>query len=264
MSKRRYTSAQLKERKKRKKKIITILIVILVVSIISLIAYYSHHERININQIVISENRHINDDLVIEDVNSILSGNYLLVFSKSNFLIFPRTEVKKYLDNLPAVSDVKVKVSNLNTLNIEVVEYEEVLRWCGESYLNPTDCFLVNDKGDIFARDLVSEVPRIYGVIDQEDVIGKKILDIDEFDNLMQLIKGLDTEIDFIDTEDSETFALHTTAGPYILVTLDNSPEEIISNLRTVRDTEEINDVQLGNLEYIDLRFGNRVYYQIR
>lgn len=265
---RKYSSSQLREKKKKEKIIKRWLVGITVILFIALLSYISHLPKISVDSIHISDNTFVNDSQLIQDINSILDGKYLWLFSKRNIILIPRGEIKERVRENIAIKDVSVKWKGLKEISIDVIEYEGVVKWCGASYAKPSQCYLVNSLGMIFAQDILVDIPVIYGIFEnEEDVLGKNILSIDKYANLVSFIenvKQLNIFVDYIDTEDGETFAVHTTDSPYILITTDISGGDLINNLKTVIETEEINEAQFGNLEYIDLRFGNRVFYQIK
>jgi hypothetical protein len=53
---------------------------------------------------------------------------------------------------------------------------------------------------------------------------------------------------------------LHIVGGGEFKATLTQDPEITVSNLNVVLTSEEFKDVQPGGFQYIDLRFGNKVF----
>jgi hypothetical protein len=53
---------------------------------------------------------------------------------------------------------------------------------------------------------------------------------------------------------------LHIVDGGELKVTLTQEPQVTVNNLNVVLTSEEFKGVQPGNFQYIDLRFGNKVF----
>lgn len=265
---RKYSSSQLKEKRRRKKIIRRWFIGIGILIFLALISYVSHLPKLSVESVVISENSFVNDSETIDRINGVLDGRHLFLFSKRNFLLIPRSKIKEIVTEDIAVKNVDINLNGLKQISVEIEEYEGVLKWCGNSYLNPGSCYLINNLGVVFANDIFVDVPVIYGIFEnEENIIGKEIMELGDFVNLTSFatnLTELNIHVDYIDTEDGETFAIHTTESPYILITNYISSEDLLNNLNTVIETEEINEAQFDNIEYIDLRFDNRVFYQLR
>jgi hypothetical protein len=281
---RAYRSSKLEQKKKKKRIIKIILAVILSISIIFLLSYYSKHPKVVINNIIISENEFVDDELVLKTVEEILSRKYVWLFAKSNFLLVPRDQIKReILETQKSISEISIKVKQINNLYIEIVEHAPVAKWCGADITKKNECYLINEQSLIFAKEnsinpkivpifhsTISMENKIENTVDgsqQTDVINMEYMDGEVFKNILTFVKNLNQfEITptYISTEDYETFAVRAMSGPYLLIDKRIEPNEVLSNLQTVIEIEEINKAQFKNLEYIDLRFGNKVYYKIK
>jgi hypothetical protein len=276
MSKRKpYRSSKLAQKKRKQRKIKIILWTVLFISIIAGASYWSGHDSVVVSQINISENEFINDQDVLEKASQIISGRHLFLFSKSNFLLIPQSKIEDYiLDTFPSAKDVDIKVK-FNEMEIVINEHQAVAKWCGIDFNDPSDCYLLNDWALIFAKENIieeKEVIEFYGLTDattseEIELVGQRHIEQGVYDRILVFLNNLNQlEINpiFVDTTDKETFAVYTERGPYLLIEKNDDPNEVLNNLKTVIETEELNDAQFKNLEYIDLRFGNKVYYKIR
>jgi hypothetical protein len=52
--------------------------------------------------------------------------------------------------------------------------------------------------------------------------------------------------------------------GSKILFARKQSSSEVLGNLKIVLESETFKDENRGDIEYIDLRFGNKVYFKIK
>ncbi len=98
--------------------------------------------------------------------------------------------------------------------------------------------------------------------------IGVNYIEAELFKNIQIFVglinDNLNIKTIYIKTEDFESFQIRSTTGPFIWISKFDNPERIFSNLKTVMENEEINKAQFKNLEYVDLRFDNRIYYKIK
>lgn len=264
-----YRSSKLAERKRRKKKIRIIIGSIFSVVLIIGVVFWFNHESMMIDEIVISDNEFINNDDLREDINEILNKKYIGIFPKKNFLILPKKKIKTFVfENNLSAREVRIK-RRVNKIEVNITEHVAVSKWCGLDFNVPDVCYLINDQSLIFTQEKIlqpKEVIKLYGLLNSENILGEKYLSMEVYDTVIAFVNNLEQlEIipEFVDTTDQETFAVYTERGPYLLIKKNDDPNEVLNNLKTVIETEELNAAQFKNLEYIDLRFGNKVYYKI-
>jgi cell division septal protein FtsQ len=267
-----YRSLQLIKKKKNQRIIKISLFAFLIVVIVFGLSYWSKHESLTVGEIIISENIFLNDGEIIEDIKNILNTKKMGLFTTSNFLLIPRNKIKDIiLNNYVAVSEINLKVQKRNTLYIEIVEHETAALWCGFSEKNKTNCLLLNKFGLVFAKENLSteRLMKTYGFFQEQElneIIGQNYLTPEVFKKSLSFTKNLNQlniNADFMDISD-DNLIIHTVRGPYLLLDKKSDFAEVLNNLKIVIETEEINTAQFRNLEYIDLRFGNKVYYKIK
>jgi len=237
---------------------------ILSFSLIYGIIFWSSFESFQIKNVQVSGNIFTETEIVEEIFNNETDGRHLFLVSKNNYLFVPDKKIKKYIENELSVKEVFIKRENWNTVSIEIAEHKPFGIWC-----DGDDCYFVNDKGLFFAK-----VPEIYDpnliVIEGEkegDKLGQYFIEENIFSNFSQkvsLLKEIEIEVTRIYTEDFETFKFVTKDGPELFVEKNDDPVQTINNLETTINQEDINDAQFENLEYIDLRFDNKVFYKIK
>jgi cell division septal protein FtsQ len=279
MTEHKQYSSEKFEQKRRKKRIIKFSILVgLFVLLFFSVSYYSGHKSITISTIEISATNYLDEEFVINEVQQMLAGRYFFLFARNNFLILPKTEIKEnILSQNVFIEDVSIEVRGLNHLVINIYEHGPVAKWCMK---NSGSCYLVNQDGLIYveeARQLNSnhtlqfsddKIISLFGAYDDtEDVIGQYYLESNLFRSVLNLIKKLEElgfKVSHLNTRDHESITIYSEERPYLLISKYSNLEQVFQNLKTTIETEELNRAQLGNLEYIDLRFGNKVYYKIK
>jgi hypothetical protein len=191
--------------------------------------------------------------------------------------MIPKSEIRELIgEKYLSIESISLD-SNINELKVELSNHEVVAKWCGIDFNDPGECYLLNNTALIFAKENLvypKDVVRIYGPLNysadldsEQDILGQKYLDLGVYERIINFVSNLyQLEIKpvFIDSTDQETFAVYTERGPYLLIEKNDDSTEVLNNLKTVIETEELGGAQFENLEYIDLRFGNKVYYKIK
>lgn len=132
------------------------------------------------------------------------------------------------------------------------------------------DCYFVNEFGIVFSVEPELHeytLIRLHNVI-EEGPIGSVYVDKDFFERIKSfenlLKEKLSINIGDVYTEDSSTYQFVMKEGPSLIVDSSDDFVKVADNLATVMALDSINTAQFKNIEYIDLRFGNRVFYKLR
>ncbi|MCX6751826.1 MAG: hypothetical protein NT161_03655 [Candidatus Nomurabacteria bacterium] len=272
-------SPRLLELKKKKHKILRRKIFFLICFFILILvglSFLSKWEYININNIQITGNKVIETKMIESVIKEKITGNYLWFFPKTNFLLYPRGEIKRELaDKFKRLKDISLNVQNFKTLNISLTERTALYTYCGlapaELDASNQKCYFMDDGGYIFdeAPYFSGEVYlKFYGKSDSyffQPNFSKLI----SFKETLQKI-GVKPVVFFVeDNGDMKVFLSSTTSqlGPFINLKADADFNQIVENLQSVLTTEPLKTefkTKYSSLLYIDLRFGNKVYYKFR
>ncbi|MEK7104643.1 MAG: hypothetical protein AAB868_01215 [Patescibacteria group bacterium] len=284
------------ELKKKKHKILRRKIFFLICFFILILvglSFFSKWENININDIQILGNKVIETKMIESVVKEKIIGNYLWFFPKTNFLFYPKGQIKKELaDKFKRLKNISLNIQNFKTLNIFLTERTALYTYCGitppETNDNNQRCYFVDNSGYIFdeAPYFSGEVYlKFYGATDVERLnSGRPTSEINPSGsyffqpNFSKLISfketlkkiGIKPAVFYIDnTGDIKMFLSSSTSqmGPEIIFKADSDFNQIIENLQSVLTTEPLQTefkTKYSSLLYIDLRFGNKVYYKFK
>lgn len=133
------------------------------------------------------------------------------------------------------------------------------------------DCYYINDSGFIFAHLLPDDMNmwvKYTGALAEGDPVGQTFSEPDYVSALNQFVRLLDSElavdVSHVVSFDGQTYIIYADDGQQFLIDINDNLNSTFTNLETLFEQDAINDAQFGNIEYIDLRFGNRVYYKLR
>jgi len=217
-----------------------------------------------VNEIRISGNQKISLDQVRNLVADRIDKKILFFFSKSIFLANLRDIDKKIASSIPEIAEVNIKRVFPNCLAVEIKERQAVGTWCqGEN------CFHIDQEGIIFEKTEELMSPEIRCEIALSEVgLGQKVIEQNYLQASLKVNGFLADEIGiqpkiFTVSADGKKLAVLTKEGWNIVFNLNKDVQEQLSDLKLVLE-EKIPQSSRTRLDYINLRFGNKIYYKYK
>ncbi|MDE2399810.1 MAG: hypothetical protein KGL67_02260 [Patescibacteria group bacterium] len=285
-------SPRLSELKKKKQKIFVRKVVIfgiLLLIIIGILSYVSRIKRLNISAVEVQGNKVIDTEAVMAAVNKETSGYYFWLFPKTNLFLYPKSKIKSDLANqFKRFQNITIDTQNNKTLAISVTERIPEYTWCGATPPatgnDKETCYFLDKDGYIF-----DQAPyfsggvyfKFYGKTDQANglpiasdnpsgsYVAKGYFDkLISFKDTLASISLKPSMLYIEDTGDIDVFLSKvkvSSATPKIVFKQTSDFQKIAENFRAALGTEPLQSKfknQYSALEYIDLRFDNKVYYK--
>jgi len=272
-------------RKKKKikfKKYTTVVFVVLFLifsTLVALGAYISKHEKFTISSLRILGNEVVNSEDVEKIVWEEIGGKYLWIFNKESVFLYPKNILEsRVLGRWARISNIDIYADTMTSLTVRIEEREPVYIWCDDKQESSSDniteeCYFLDDSGFIFSLAPYFSGPvffKMHGPIfdtefrgeeSQGLVIGKRFLSKDEFEKIVILKNAfilLEMKAVEFKAQDDENYQFIMEDGAKILFNKEQSVETLLDNLDSSLDALEKNK----QLDYIDLRFGNKVFYK--
>lgn len=282
-------SPRLSELKKRRRRAIFNKFFIILFGLAILFAfsaYFSKLEGLNINQIEILGNKVVETSQIQSEINELIAGKYLWIFPKANVLYYPKNKIENALQNkFHRLNKINLSIENQKTLTISVTEREAKYTWCGilpkEITLinsNEEKCYFLDEKGYVFdiAPYFSGEVYfKFYGrgELDINNPTGtyfssQNFEQLILFKNILVSMGIKPTIINILENGDIEIFLAKgekNLFGPKIIFESDADFKNVAENLQAALGTEPLLSgfkKKYSSLLYIDLRFGNKVYFK--
>lgn len=257
--------------------------------IVGLLSYFSSNNHIVIDNIVITGNHIINTQDIEGNVNKNLNGKYLYLFNKANTFIYPNKQIyNDLLKSFPRIDKLSIYRENLKTLHIDLTERMGSYLYCGSKIpevINDVgeNCYFINNDGYIFdkAPYFSGNVYFKYYIqifdngLPVENPLMKNILSADDFHKMVRFIDGI-TVIGFkpiyMEMNQSGINTIYLNHGtqditPTIVFKNGSDLELILNNLSVAMSKKEFADEinsKYTKLQYIDLRFNNKVLYKFQ
>ncbi|MCR4334825.1 MAG: hypothetical protein NUV47_03830 [Patescibacteria group bacterium] len=240
-------------KKKRVKLIAKISFVIfIVIIIIGSFSYSLRSPILRIQNIEVVGNNGVVSKDIINFVKDQIIGNYFFLFPKDNSLLYPNAFLKNsILSSFIKLDNVDIHLKNLNTLEISVSERKPYVLWCAGELLSTEECYFMDKKGLIF-----SKAPAFSGNVFVQ-YYGKKYYQDDQFEQLDSFIKSiqkLDIQATAVFAKEDGDFEVTSTTGK-IIFNNKKSYDDILENLMIIMKEKK-------NINYVDLRYGNKVYFK--
>lgn len=222
--------------------------------------------------IEIRGNNYIDEKMILEQVNSKISGKIVGLVEKNNLLLIPSNKIKEdLLSRFKQIRDVEINKDFPHKIEIIIAERIPTISMCSAE-----KCFLLDENGEAYGADdplngnIKQDLIKITDESGKEIKIGDFVLekeyisDISEIKRKLELETNLEIENDFrTPAVISNYVKVKTKEGWDIYINLSSEKDKIAEILNTVLKNN-IDSQKRTDLEYIDLRINNKVYYKFR
>jgi len=168
------------------------------------------------------------------------------------------------------IDDVVFQLGGENTLVVKVHEREPVGVWC-ES-VERDGCYFIDETSFIFSPAPMFSGNLFYTYVGGigSRAIGSTFFSTSEFARIRDFIKNLyelGVETDTYHVVDDESHEVRIKRSGTIIFEVSEPYEIILENIRAILASDAFQpDVQetLLEIDYIDLRFGNKVFFRLK
>jgi len=252
----------------------------------ALLSWATHSERVRIAEVTIQGNSAIEAAELSALVRKTIDGSYFFLFPKDNILIYPRWMLKRLImDTFKRVNSVTVRLTGATALTVTVSERTPYALWCGSF---PPEgergvfipCYFIDAVGFVFAQapgispgvyfEFYGSLHTAIGAMSVDDIsIGKSFLGASDVDRIRHLREMLDrlklkTRSFFVDVSGKGELFLER-AG-MIIFDLDQDFPTIFYGLKAAVEKKIATEgtIAWDELDYIDLRFDNKVIFKFK
>ncbi|MBU4204579.1 FtsQ-type POTRA domain-containing protein [Patescibacteria group bacterium] len=218
---------------------------------------------LQINKIIISGNEKVQ----IKEIETLIAGNIkqrLWFATSQNILLVSTARINKSItERYPVIDSLKVQKKLPNTLVINIEERKPfAVFYYNEEY------FLIDEKGVVFEKTSANVggffIVRQTGEI-KEVILGTEIVKKEVMEKIAKIKRGLEerSQIDIkeVDIASGERLNVKTSEGWDAYFNLTTDIDLQIEKLNLLLENELPKENRAG-LQYIDLRFKDRVYYK--
>lgn len=266
MSFRTGLKSPLRARRRKIRALAALALIVLVGALGEGLSYLSYLPKYSISTVAVAGAKDVPSRLVKAYVETQLDDGGYTLLSRKNIFLYPKNSIAKSIaDNFPRIRTVEISRESFlsQTIKVAVEERNPFALWCGGA----AECYLMDDTGFIFAE---SPATSTLGLVFHGDIagvapVGRTFLP-KHFADVLQLFKSL-REAGFAPTgataEDGEDLSVSFSEGFVLRATSGSDALALVRNLQLALSADPLRG-KVNKLEYVDLRFGNRVYYKDR
>ena len=218
-----------------------------------------------IQTIEVSGARRVPEDRIKSLVEQSLSGTYFGFLPKAHTLLYPKTRIKEsLLKEFPVLSGVSITLQNLAALRVAVREREPKALWCADM----RRCFLVDEAGFAFATPEEGTEGKYYRLqrLATSSPLGTVVINPTELEHLLSFFSSLEDmqlspETTFLSDDGDVEVVLQE--GMRMFVRKEEYVRALL-NLKTLLGEHDLLPKRNDSLtvDYLDLRFGNKIYFK--
>jgi len=231
-------------------------------------SWASYLPKYSIQDILVAGASEVPQDLIYSYVETKLHDGRYSFLSRSNIFFYPRDSIERaVVEYFPRIKSAKVSRESLlaTAITVSIEERETFAKWCHEE-----GCYFLSDEGLIFApaaSNAPAKSPYIFrgSISSTTAAIGQKYLP-GSFAGVVALLERLG-QAGFSPREvvakDDQDFSVRLQQGFDVRASYGADVGALVKNLELVLASEPLRGKE-DKLEYVDLRFGNRVYFKLK
>jgi len=263
-------SAHLVRKKRRNKILVRVLTGFFTVAlVVFFLSWLSFRQIFTVSDIISTGNAAISSDEIAAVAKTELSGSYLHLFSKANIFLYPKRKIEDdLLSSFKRFEQVSGGLEDLSVMHIKVVERQAVALWC--TSVGDADCYFIDETGFVFAAatGTLDNLLRFEGLISESKPVGKNYLPSADFNKLNVFAKAFINLgapiVDISANEEEGDFEAYVRNGGKILFNAKDF-SKTLENANAILSESTINDKDFWErLNYLDLRFDNKVFYKLK
>ena len=268
--------SKLGARRRRRRIFLAVAVPLLILSLFGGLVALSRWSGITISTIEVEGASAVPEEELIASTEGALRGNYLWLFPKGNIFLYPRRVAEQALRReFPTLRSADLSFVNLHTLLLSVEERKLYALWCGMDapgaasvHTAADQCLFLDEEGFLFPpeADFTGAVYlRYYG--GGNSTLGAPILPPEEFKQLLAFVRELPAlslapvSVALLPEKDVE---VHLESGSALLLSRNADYAVTLDNLRSALSSDAFKEQPVHTLEYLDLRFGDRVFFKFK
>ncbi len=208
-----------------------------------------------------------------------LTGRYFFTVPRASIFFYPKDAiVESILRSFPRAERIAVGFKNFHTIGISITEHQAAALWCqGEALTSAKSggevCFLLDSNGFIFAPfsplgGEASKFMKFYSASPKENPIKQTYSSTEYFHSLLGFAKDLASigfSVSLFRERPDADFEVQLLGGQRLIFGRDANFASIINNFQTIVSDPSFSGTSgLSKVDYIDLRYGNKVFYKTK
>lgn len=258
--------SRLRQRRRRRRVVAVVAVVLAVAALLGGLVWLSHASFLKIKTVSIVGAETLSSTTLQALVKETLTGNYLFLFAKDNIFLYPKKHIEAtLLTKNSTLKSVDIKASTFDTVLVTVVERQPKALWCDGN------CFLLDEDGVVYAVAPNSSDLHYISYVGSTtaQTVPRQFLTPKEFLALSALVEALaqkvtDDRLRTAMVDEHRDVRVRFMSGFEILFTLDEAAGDIFERFTLALTADPFVSKKLSDFSYLDLRFGDKLYYKLK
>ncbi len=265
--------SRLKARRRQRRRLVLLMFSgLLLVFLVGAVAL-THFSAIRIAHIEVSGAETIASSTIATQVREGLRGAYAYVIPRDNIFFYPKQELDSELLAMhPTLASVDVHAVDFNTVAVVVAERSPRALWCSEN----NECYYMDENGVVYAPAPTFSTPIYteYRGSASGDVLPKQFLNSADFQALSALVDAIAQKVSTatssaeqlqnVVVDSNRDVVMQFSDNFAIKFALHDQAGDIFERFTLALTADVVRAHSLSDFEYIDLRFGQKLYYRLK
>ena len=224
------------------------------------------HSSVSISAVVVEGTRQISAAQIESATLRALLADEGMFYSRNTILTAHlRAVAERVKTEFPKIQDITIQRYGMNTVKVIVTERIPFATWCdatGEGI-----CYHLDEGGYVFEEVSGARIdPTLRGGVPTGQGLGAHVLPgaFNRLRGFIEAFRGIGMNSSEISiSDDGVDMRMSFRDNPDVIVLLDDNPDRVVQTINAARSAAPVKE-KYGQLEYIDARFGNRLYYKSR
>lgn len=259
--------------RRRRRRLITVAVAaVLFIAIAAGLLWLAHASFLRISQIDVAGTETVASSTIRDTVREQLTGDYLYFLPKNNILLYPKGPIHSaLLEAFPALASISIQAENFHTISVTVSERQPKALWCGDTVATSSPCFLLDESGVAYGASLNfsgNVYTKYFGML-MGSSTPKRFLRAAQFRSLSALVDTIAAtqakeSLRSVWVDGNNDVHLSFVSGVTLLFTVDADAGDVYQRFTLALQSDPFKTHKLSDFEYLDLRFGDKLYYKLK
>ncbi len=201
-------------------------------------------------------------------MQSALAGSYLYVLPHDNIFIYPNKAIAAtLLKKFPEFKSADVYAVDFHTIAVDVAEREPMALWCSGG----GDCNFMDEDGVVYATapQGSGQVFVTYQGTSTGVGLPKQFLTPEEFRSLAALVTALSAgepagPVRMVVVDQANDVRAYFQNDFLLIFALASAGGDVFERFNLALKADPFKNHKLSDFEYLDLRWGDKLYYKLK
>lgn len=208
-----------------------------------------------------------------EYVQNEIAGSRLGIIPKDNIFFYPKDALREgLLAAYPTLQSVTLQRDTFSSISVTAIEREPQALWCGDALNRKSPCLFLDAQGLAYAPAPEFSAPVYtvyYGPLQRDPAsLPVQYLSTEQFHTLLPLVAALVRKAQSSDLLNVEVDSVGDVrlylSDTEIRFALGDDAGKTLERFSVILTSAPFFDHALSDFEYVDLRFGDKVYYKLK